>query len=55
MKKCLVSLIFLTGLGSHSQAQDIYGGLGLPGLYTLGYAQPLSNRWGVRGEYAGGL
>lgn len=55
MKKRLVSSILLASLGSHIQAQDIYGGIGLPGLYTLGYAQPLGTKWGVRGEYAGGL
>jgi len=36
-------------------AQEIYGGLGLPGLVGLGYAQTLNNSWGLRGEYSGGL
>ncbi|MBI2745312.1 MAG: hypothetical protein HYX45_06975 [Burkholderiales bacterium] len=55
MKKYLISLGLLAGLGANVQAQDIYGGIGLPGLYTLGYAHPVSQSWGVRGEYAGGL
>lgn len=55
MKKHLVGLLLLAGLASQPQAQDIYGGLGLPGLYTLGYAHPLGKSWGLRGEYAGGL
>jgi len=37
------------------QAQEVYGGLGLPGLVAVGYAQSLSPSWGLRGEYAGGL
>lgn len=36
-------------------AQDIYGGLGVPGLYTLGYAQPLNSSVGLRAEYGSGL
>lgn len=55
MKKYLISLGLLASLGANVQAQDIYGGIGLPGLYTLGYAHPVSQSWGVRGEYAGGL
>jgi hypothetical protein len=37
------------------QAQDIYAGVGLPGLYTLGYAQSLGSNVGLRAEYASGL
>lgn len=55
MKKHLIGLALLAGLGADVQAQDVYGGLGLPGLYTLGYAHPIGSRWGLRGEYAGGL
>lgn len=55
MKKQLFWLAALAALGGGAQAQDIYGGLGLPGLYTLGYAHPLGGKWGVRGEYATGL
>lgn len=36
-------------------AQGIYAGLGLPGLYTLGYAHSAGANWGLRGEYATGL
>lgn len=57
MKKHLICLAALAtlGLGTSVQAQDIYGGLGLPGLYTLGYAHPMASSWGLRGEYASGL
>ena len=57
MKKHLICLAALAtlGLGSSVQAQDIYGGLGMPGLYTLGYAHPMGGSWGLRGEYASGL
>lgn len=55
MKKKLVLLAALAAIGSSAQAQDSYVGLGLPGLYTLGYAYPMSNSLGLRGEYAGGL
>jgi hypothetical protein len=55
MKKQLVMLAALAAIGGAAQAQDSYIGLGLPGLYTLGYAYPMSPTLGVRGEYAGGL
>jgi hypothetical protein len=55
MKKQLVMLAALAAIGGVAQAQDSYIGLGLPGLYTLGYAYPMSPTLGVRGEYAGGL
>jgi len=55
MKKQLICLAALASLGASVQAQDIYGGLGLPGLYNLGYAHPMSSGWGLRGEYASGL
>jgi hypothetical protein len=55
MKKQMLWLAALAALGGSVQAQDIYGGLGLPGLYTLGYAHPMGASWGLRGEYAGGL
>jgi hypothetical protein len=55
MKKQLAMLAALVTLGSAALAQDSYVGLGLPGLYTLGYAYPISPSLGLRGEYAGGL
>jgi len=55
MKKQFLVLAALAAIGSAAQAQDIYGGIGLPGLVTLGYAQPMGANWGLRGEYAGGL
>jgi hypothetical protein len=57
MKKQLVRLAVLAALGSalsQAQAQNIYGGVGLPGIYTIGYAHPMSSWWGLRGEYSGG-
>ena len=58
MKRRIVRLAALAALStcaSLAQAQDIYAGLGLPGLYTIGYAHPVGSSWGLRGEYAGGL
>jgi hypothetical protein len=55
MKKQLVMLAALAAIGSATHAQDSYIGLGLPGLYTLGYAYSTSPSLGLRGEYAGGL
>ena len=58
MKKLAVNLAVLAALGttaSLAQAQDIYGGVGLPGLYTIGYAHSMGANWGLRGDYAGGL
>lgn len=54
MKK-LALLAAAAALSAGAQAQDVYGGVGVPGLVTLGYAQPMSDKWGVRGEFAGGL
>lgn len=51
----LAVLATLGCLGNTAQAQDGYIGLGLPGLYTLGYSYPLSNTVGLRAEYTGGL
>lgn len=48
----LAALVALSGSAS---AQDVYLGLGLPGLYTLGYAHSMSPSLGLRGEFAGGL
>lgn len=58
MKRLLVNLAVLATLGSAAslaQAQDIYGGVGVPGIYTLGYAHPMGASWGLRGDYASGL
>jgi hypothetical protein len=57
MKKLIVNTAALAVLGcgpAAVQAQDLYAGLGLPNIYTLGYAHPVSQSWGLRGEYAGG-
>lgn len=55
MRKQLAIVAAAANLCSGAQAQDSYFGLGLPGLYTLGYARPLNNSVGLRGEYATGL
>jgi hypothetical protein len=55
MKKQLVMLAVLAAIGNAAYAQDSYFGVGLPGLYTLGYAYSTSPSLGFRGEYAGGL
>jgi hypothetical protein len=54
MKKQL-AMIVLAALGASVQAQDSYVGVGLPGLFTLGYAHPMGSGWGLRADYAGGL
>jgi hypothetical protein len=56
----LTLLATLALAASSAQAQDVYLGLGAPGLVTLGYAAPmgsayaLGGQWGLRGEFAGG-
>lgn len=55
MKKQLAFLAALAALSTSIQAQDVYGGVGLPGLVTIGYAHPMAANWGLRSEYAGGL
>jgi len=55
MKLKLLTLATLATLAGSIHAQDVYGGIGLPGLVTLGYAQSMGASWGLRGEYAGGL
>lgn len=58
MKKSFIRLAVLAALGSAatlSQAQSLYGGVGVPGIYTLGYAHSMGASWGLRGDYAGGL
>ena len=55
MKTHWLWLAALAAVSGSAGAQDVYGGLGLPGLYTLGYAHPISASLGLRGEFAGGL
>lgn len=50
----LAALLSFMALGN-AAAQDVYLGVGAPGLVHLGYAAPLNANWGLRGEYAGGL
>lgn len=35
-----------------AQAQDMYLGAGLPGGLTIGYAHPMGNNWGLRGDFS---
>lgn len=49
------AIIALAAVCASAHAQDSYVGLGLPGLYTLGYAYPVTSSVGLRGEYATGL
>jgi len=54
----LITTLTLIGTAQAQVAaptQDVYLGLGLPGVVTLGYAAPLGETWGVRAEYASGL
>ena len=55
MKKQLALLATMAAISSAGQAQDIYAGIGLPGLYTLGIAQLVSANFGLRAEYSAGL
>lgn len=40
---------------THAQAQDMYIGVGVPGLARIGVAAPMGNSWGLRADYASGL
>jgi hypothetical protein len=51
MKRALLIAVVLTTLTGASRAGEIYGGAGLPGL-MLGYAQPIDERFTVRGDWA---
>jgi hypothetical protein len=59
MKKLFTSFVFaaitLLGTAAHAQTHGIYAGAGLPGVATIGYAHSLSDRWGLRADYAGGI
>lgn len=53
MKK-LLSILAISAISFSAQAGDVYGGFGFPGI-TLGYAQPMTDSIGLRGEFSGGL
>lgn len=53
LKKTAILALALGG-ASLAQAQNIYLGVGLPNVYTVGYAHSMGSSWGLRGEYAGG-
>ncbi len=36
-------------------AQEVFGGVGLPGLATIGYAAPINDQFGWHAQFAGGL
>ena len=42
-------VVFCSG-GATAIAGELYAPLGIPGI-GLGYAQPLSDAWGLRGDY----
>jgi hypothetical protein len=50
MKKKLIYLSAPAVLSGAASARDIFGGVGLPGLHTLGYAKPMGASWGVRAD-----
>ena len=55
MKKLLLTATLL-GLGiSVAQAQDVYLGVGAPGLVTVGYSSPISSSLSWRVQASGGL
>ncbi len=37
-----------------ASGQEVYAGLGLPGLFTIGYSHAMGNSWGLRAQYSGG-
>ncbi len=37
-----------------ASGQEIYAGLGLPGIFTIGYSQVMNKSWGLRAQYSGG-
>lgn len=58
MKKTLLALASLAVLGlamNSAQAQEVYGGIGMPGLVMLGYSTPLAKDFGGRIELGTGL
>lgn len=56
MKKILIAIASAAAfLAAPAQAQSIYAGVGLPGLYTLGYQHTLTKKFGVRVQHSTGL
>lgn len=54
----IVSLFTLASVGlfaGSASAQAVYGGVGLPGIYNIGYAHSFSKSFGVRVQHASGL
>lgn len=51
MKKALLTALVLAGASVSAQAGDLYLGLGFP-MYTVGYAHPVNDAFGLRGEYS---
>lgn len=54
MIRRLLVLVPLLAFGVGARAQDLYAGIGLPGLGTLGYAHALRLDWGLRAESSQG-
>jgi hypothetical protein len=58
MKRITLSLLSALALlagNTVAHAQGVYAGLGLPGLYNVGYSHALSKSFGLRAQYSGGL
>jgi len=54
MKKSIVALV-LAASGLPVMANDVYVGVGFPGLVGIGFARPLNASFGLRAEYSGGI
>ena len=58
MKKPLITCVVTAAtalLSNTLHAQSIYGGVGVLGLYNIGYAHSLGSSFSVRAQYGGGL
>lgn len=59
MNKILTTIAAFSAVAAitstNAHAQDVYLGVGIPGLVRLGYAAPMGNSWGLRADYATGL
>jgi len=55
-KKLLICCALTLGaLNTTATAQSLYGGVGVLGLYNVGYAHHINKSFSIRGQYGGGL
>ena len=54
MKKSIVAMVLAVS-GLPVMANDVYVGVGFPGLVGIGFARPLNASFGLRAEYSGGI